>query len=298
MNNIKYEINDLKEYIETIHSIKSTSPIDLYYRGQSNEAYELIPSIGHKICKDSDKTYLLIERDLIKEALFKYPKVFGKYDSHIDLLTQLQHYNVPTRLMDVTSNPLVALYFACASNSGINGEVFAFKMNAIDTYDNEIVDPLASVGSLNMSYPVKFEDHLKRCGIELSNSANKHTTNYERIIAYSRFPVLLRQKTAFEQQKAQSGYYLLFSNKLENINPNNHEFESSNNEYYFADAIEPIDKKNEQIVILKIPSASKNKILSQLKTVNIDESTLFPEDIDRGCRMMVKDLSDYYLSQD
>ena len=296
------EISCLEEFIKVIHSIRTKDNDEYFYRGQSNENYKLIPSICHRINDNTDKTYLSLESTLIKEALFKYPNAFGKYDSHIDLLTQLQHYGIPTRLMDVTANPLVALYFACVSNNDKNGEVFAFRMAPEDTFDNEAIEALASVGYLNAFYNVKFIKHLKECGVELKLSPNTHTSNYERIIVNSQFPILLRQKSSFERQKAQSGYYLLFSNDLEYIDsPEFSDFKDSDIEsyfegYYFTDKIKPIDKNDETVDIIKVVASSKAYIVSQLKALNIDEAALFPEDIDRGCRVIVNDISHKYLN--
>ena len=43
------------------------------------------------------------------------PQSFSECKSALDYLVQMQHYELPTRLLDVTTNPLVALYFACES---------------------------------------------------------------------------------------------------------------------------------------------------------------------------------------
>lgn len=48
-------------------------------------------------------------------------------DFHI--LAQLQHEGVPTRLLDVTPNPMTALWFACASNRTKPGVLFAFEVS-------------------------------------------------------------------------------------------------------------------------------------------------------------------------
>ena len=79
--------------------------MDSSVRGQKNKSWEIRPSAFRN-------NLLSRESELVKDAYLRAPLEFSNLGP-FEQLTKLQHYGLPTRLLDVTLNPLVALYFAC-----------------------------------------------------------------------------------------------------------------------------------------------------------------------------------------
>lgn len=106
-------INSVSEFIKKIGQLNKVKEKEdtetFFYRGHANRKWKLLPSI-FRTSNGVEKEHLLF-RDMVAHI----PQSFSECKSALDYLVQMQHYGLPTRLLDVTTNPLVALYFACDS---------------------------------------------------------------------------------------------------------------------------------------------------------------------------------------
>lgn len=98
----------------------------MLFRGVSDSKYPLVPSVGRLDIK-KESSLEQFEKDSLKE--FKRRSLpFLKFipETQLEWLFLAQHYGLPTRLLDWTLNPLVAIYFACSSNKDSEFAVYRY----------------------------------------------------------------------------------------------------------------------------------------------------------------------------
>lgn len=90
-----------------------------WYRGCSKASYRLLPSIARHPSKKMFAEIYPVEKEM--ESLFSQrsrPFLDGRPEDKWDSMFLMQHYGLPTRLMDWSSNPFVALFFALKPRRG------------------------------------------------------------------------------------------------------------------------------------------------------------------------------------
>lgn len=103
------EITSVNEYMKIISKLnqdKKNPNAQLFFRGQAVDYWDIRPSIFRD-------RMLSIEHYLMSEPLRQIPHEFINFGDSFEIMEKYQHYGMCTRLLDVTTNPLVALYFAC-----------------------------------------------------------------------------------------------------------------------------------------------------------------------------------------
>lgn len=256
---------------------------EMCFRGHSNKEYKLLPSLARDRMFACDVSILDEERNMIEEAKFKLPHIFNNTIQPVNLLALLQHWGIPTRLMDITINPLVALYFAVNTNKDKDGEVIIFIRNGDNVAQYPIYNAVAESYKFacTTSQPLSFfydDMILQPYFLEQKNTCDIiHTSkeSKENWVFDCCDKILYVNASVYtERQHAQQGSYILFNNDIE-------EDESGK---YFSKVISEIPKDKEHICKrIIIPKDKKSEILNNLETLGITQSNLFPENIDIIC---------------
>jgi hypothetical protein len=267
-NIIFIEINSLKEFLELsiLNKIK-------YFRGHSSLNYKLFPSIY----RNDDIIY---ESKYFNELLVRYPDEFINHKTTFEKLTKMQHYEAPTRLLDITSNPLVAMYFVCENykNNSL-GEIILFDVNddEIKYFNSDTVAIISNISKMNINFKCKeldrkYKDEKERITNYNSEDDIKYLINEIRQEKSSFLPIIhpddindvyfVKPVMGNNRILKQEGAFILFGIDGEKNIPANIRH------IYFEEG------KRVKIII---PDQSKTNILLELDKFGINKGTMFPE---------------------
>ncbi|GHU82023.1 hypothetical protein FACS189468_5700 [Spirochaetia bacterium] len=280
--------NSVSEFIKKIMGINYDDKKYIYvYRGHADSAWKLEPNIYRK----NNLQLLKNEHNMFNDCIIAKPEEFSDCRYTVDYLAKMQHYGLPTRLLDATSDPLVALFFVVQDcNKKKDGEVICLEIpkEMVKSYSSDTVSILANTAKLKYdcsSYTIpKFvakchsrgqcscssnPNYCKaRCKKFYEENESIHYLQYEINSEKPHFKkkinpvdinsvVCVRAKLQNPRIINQSGLFLLFG-----IGENNKEMPQKSSW-----------KKHS----IAIPSGQKKHILDELKRMQRSSSFVYPE---------------------
>lgn len=113
---------------------------DWLFRGVTKDRYKLCPSVGRFNVKQED--FQVFEKSIFDDFKKSSWNVLKRsIEDNFQLLALAQHHGLPTRLLDWSRNPYIALYFACERYPDCDGAIFALHTAGQDNLDDSVDVP-------------------------------------------------------------------------------------------------------------------------------------------------------------
>jgi len=274
------KIKTLAHFIAACSEIKVKDGHTLFYRGHASDAFIPLPTIFRNQNDDPKKSrYVEGEGELFHNLVTQCPEEFKDCASTFDFLVKMQHYGLPTRLLDITSNPLVALYFTCCSlipdsprdKNAKNGQVLIYQVpnDEIKYFNSDTVSVVSNLARADSGFDFSDDEDKER----FLHSIQAEKPYFKPYIRETDLHSVICVKPKLDNRRIvkQSGAFFLFGMGK-----------------HKTDSIRIPDEYRPDIKHIAIPKASKEDLLKELATLSISEATLFPE-IDNVARFLKKD---------
>ena len=299
--NFGIEIDSVSSFIEKVNSLKvdlkgEGISTELFFRGQKSEFWDVRPSAFRD-------DFLSVEHILMRAPLLKAPYEFISISNDFEIMTKYQHYGMCTRLLDLTTNPLVALYFACEKHGEVPYADSPRDLNIGEIERDEHYVPEESnyqepcgVIFYNTQYPTSIsEDNIKIVSALAHMDLSKDNTLKNVLDKLEQRKIITSAlKERWSKQENYSDFVNIIQRNYVVSAPYNNErlsrqcgmfllascFNFNYTDILGESTIEKrcIDLREEfNPNFFYVPGEKKEAILAELDFYNINEATLFPE---------------------
>ena len=291
----------------TTHHQKQRGGVQLYFRGEPKTGFELTPSI----LRDG---FAPFEGTMLLALMSERPEEFNNLGSSLEQWVTAQHHDLKTRFLDISENPLVALFFACEANPKYDGQdgrlhVFAVQSSLVKPFNSDVVSVVCNFAKLHAGdqrlllgkpHEEPIFDEASKTLQHTSRDVwgqNQDYRNHEYMTAMRRLYQGIRvDKPYFEERIDMRDYYRVFvvvpQQSPERVRAQSAAFlVSAFHERFERDEI---TKRNDKIPVyahytLTIPNESKSSLLEELRLLNITREALFP-----GLDESARAITEYY----
>jgi len=266
-------ITSISDFLEKCFSnpLVKKENTTLFYRGVNEIFKETphIPSLYYPPNNFYEKEHLIFN-----ETISLFPDEMSAQKTTVEKLILMKHYNYPTRIVDISKNPLIGLFFACFADRGQDKTlkedgivyVYAVPNHEISYCDSDTVTILANL--------CKLTNEEERIDSNLSDKAFNEQPTIKRLLHEIRQDkpdfashidpgetegvVCLRPRMNNPRIIKQDGYFFLFG---------------------FKDRKENCSKLPQDWIQdpISIPWDSKQSILEQLDAMDINEGFVYPD---------------------
>ncbi|MXW34044.1 MAG: FRG domain-containing protein [Rhodothermaceae bacterium] len=293
-------VQSIAGLLEAVRSIKTQLPdAVLFFRGEAANSWELRPSVMRH-SKEGKFRFRANEGKMLLDLMARRPIDFQGTRSALAQWVIAQHHGLKTRLLDITRNPLVALFWCCI-DIGVGKpqsgklHVFSLPRELIKPFNSDTTSVIANFAKLSWedqnillgrsvnditekkssrSFQINYQYSLNRL-YQLIRKENPHFD--DRINPKDFYRVfVVEPEQSFERIQAQSGAFLIsaFHERFER------------DEVLNSASGVPIYGHH----IWEIPTEDKKRILDELDLVNITRETLLPS-LDESAKAII----DIYL---
>ncbi len=260
------KVSTVSDFMRAISELPSPKERTRFFRGHADHKhFRMFPGIYRNASFEKN------EAQLIHEAIIRCPADFPSSLNFFEKLVRLQHYGLPTRLLDLTSNALVALYFTCCDREKTAGEVLVLDIPTADIkyYDGDTAAVIANIARRDANFTVEgLPNDLKSFNEEEDIDRMVHDIRddkpaFRHCIVKSDLKrvICVRAKLDNARIARQDGAFLLFG--------------IGTQKRFCAKVPEPwivCGNLNRKIIV-----TSKYKIRHELEQFGVSEQTLFPE---------------------